>query len=151
MVKPLIAVVIVAGILTGCSAGQQASAKSATCHLGIVARDETSVGQYDYDTGVQVSLSGVPASQCATEADSLRASLQDAPSSDPLQTATVYVVNGGLADSSAYCVGGIDGYPATVAMGQQATMDGKTGDADGTAVQADAKDLCGDLGFTDSP
>jgi hypothetical protein len=151
MVKPLIAAVIVAGILTGCSAGQQASANSATCHLGIVARDEMSAGQYDYDTGVQVNLSGVSASQCATEAHSLRVTLQDGPVNDPLQTATVYVVNSGLADSSAYCVGGIGGYPATVATGQQATMDGKTGDADGTAVQADADDLCADLGFTDSP
>ena len=151
MVKPLIAAVIAAGILTGCSAGQQASASNATCHLGIVAKDEISAGQYDYDTGVQVNLSGLSASQCATEAHSLLVTLQDGPTNDPLQTATVYVVNSELANSSASCVGGLDGYPATVATGQQATMDGKTGDADGTAVQSDASDLCSDLGFTDSP
>ena len=157
VVKPLIAAVMAAGLLTGCAAGQQASANtantanSATCHLGIVGRDEISAGQYDYDTGVQVNLSGLSASQCTTEAHSLQATLQNEPSNDPLQTAVIYVVNSELAGSSASCVGGLDGYPATVAMGQQATMDGKTGDADGTAVQSDANDLCSDLGFTDSP
>ena len=154
MVKPLIAAVIAAGILTGCSAAQQASASnasSATCHLGIVAKDEISAGQYDYDTGVQVNLSGLSAAQCTTQAHSLGATLQDGPSNDPLQTATVYVVSRELAGNSAACVGGLNGYPATVATGQQATMDGKTGDADGSAVQADASDLCQDLGFTDSP
>ena len=49
MVKPLIAAVIAAGLLTGCAAGRQASANSAstaTCHLGIVAKDKIAAGQY---------------------------------------------------------------------------------------------------------
>jgi hypothetical protein len=151
MLKAIIAAVVAAGILTGCSAGQQAAANSATCHLGIVASDKVAAGQYATDTGVQVDLTGLTAAECTNMAHSLGSTLRNGPSNDPLRTATVYVVDGVLADSSSSCVGGIDGYPTTVVTGDQATVNGQTGDADGTAALADANDLCGDLGFTDAP